>query len=50
MKNGVVKDERIHQAAHGSDLRAAFDALLMGKPPVELQVLRLGCNIKSRES
>ena len=48
-KNGVMKDERIHQAAHGADLRAAFDALLEGKPPVSPQVPSLGCNIKWRE-
>lgn len=47
-KSGLVKDERIHQAAHGADLRAAFDALLVGKPPVDPQMASLGCNIKWR--
>lgn len=49
-KNGVVQDERIHQAAHGADLRAACDALLAGRSPLEPQVPSLGCNIKWRES
>ncbi len=30
----------------GSDLRAAIDALLAGKPPVTEQIPSLGCNIK----
>ncbi len=49
-KSGVVKDERVHQAAHGADLRAAFDALFKGKPPVDPQIPSLGCNIKWREA
>lgn len=48
-KNGVVKDERIHQSAHGADLRAAYEALIAGEPPVQPQVPSLGCNIKWRE-
>jgi peroxiredoxin len=32
----------------GSDLRAALDALLAGKPPPEKQVPSIGCNIKWR--
>lgn len=32
--------------AHGSDLRAALDALLAGKPPIEPQHPSMGCNIK----
>ena len=32
----------------GSDLRAAMDALLAGKPPPERQVPSMGCNIKWR--
>ena len=45
---GVVKNERIHQAAHGSDLRRAMDALLAGDPPLPNQRPGLGCNIKWR--
>ncbi|MGI4853762.1 MAG: thioredoxin family protein [Janthinobacterium lividum] len=48
-RNGVVKDERIHQAARGSDLRLAIEALLAGKPPVAPQIPSLGCNIKWRD-
>lgn len=48
-KNGVVKDERIHQAADGADLRAAIDALLAGKPTITPQIPSLGCNIKWRD-
>jgi peroxiredoxin len=32
----------------GSDLRAALDAVLTGKPPAEKQIPSLGCNIKWR--
>ena len=32
----------------GSDLRAALDAVLGGKPPAEKQIPSLGCNIKWR--
>lgn len=46
--NGVIKDERIHQAAHGSGLRSAIEALLAGRPPLEVQTPSLGCNIKWR--
>lgn len=45
---GVVKDERIHQAAHGGDLRRAIQALLAGQPPIAEQRPGLGCNIKWR--
>ena len=45
---GVIKDERIHQTAHGGDLRRAFDALLAGDPPLANQHPGLGCNIKWR--
>lgn len=48
--NGVIKDERIHQAANGSDLRAAIEALLSGAPPLSVQTPSLGCNIKWREN
>jgi hypothetical protein len=30
----------------GSDLRRAVEALPAGKPPLDLQVPSLGCNIK----
>jgi hypothetical protein len=33
----------------GSDLRAALDAVLAGKPTPEKQVPSIGCNIKWRE-
>lgn len=46
--NGVIKDNRIHQAAHGADLRAAIEALLAGAPPLAEQTPSLGCNIKWR--
>ncbi|GAA3747555.1 thioredoxin family protein [Terriglobus aquaticus] len=46
---GVVKDERIHQAAHGGDLRRALGALLAGEPPLQDQRPGLGCNIKWRD-
>lgn len=45
---GVLKDQRIHQAANGDDLRRAFDALLAGQPPLADQRAGLGCNIKWR--
>ena len=32
----------------GSDLRAALDAVLAGKPPMEKQIPSIGCNIKWR--
>lgn len=47
-KAGIVKDERIHQPAHGGDLRRAFDALLAGAAPLAEQRPGLGCNIKWR--
>lgn len=34
--------------ATGKDLRAAADALLAGRPPLEPQVASIGCNIKWR--
>ena len=43
---GVVKDDRIHQQAHGADLRRAIENLLAGKPPLGQQTPCLGCNIK----
>lgn len=46
--SGVVKDERIHQPAHGGDLRHAIDALLAGNGPLAEQRPGLGCNIKWR--
>lgn len=46
---GVVKDERIHQAAHGADLRRAFEALIAWQPPLAEQRASLGCNIKWRD-
>ena len=45
---GVVKDARVHQAAHGADLRRAFEALLGGEGPLAEQRVSLGCNIKWR--
>lgn len=45
---GLEKHERIHQAAHGSDLRRAIDALLAGEPVLSEQKPSLGCNIKWR--
>ncbi len=48
--NFVQYDERIHQAAHGANLRAAVEALRSGKPPLELQRPSLGCNIKWRSA
>jgi hypothetical protein len=30
----------------GQDLRAAIDALLAGRPPIDDQIPSLGCNIK----
>ena len=47
---GVVKDDRIHQAAHGADLRRAMEALVAGQPPLTSQTPSLGCNIKWREN
>ena len=44
--NGVPKDDRIHQPAHGADLRAAIHALLTNHPPITPQTPSLGCNIK----
>ena len=43
---GVIKDARIHQQAHGSDLRLAMENMIAGKPPLEQQTPCLGCNIK----
>ena len=45
---GVTRDERIHQGAHGGDLRRAIEALLADKPPLAEQRPGLGCNIKWR--
>ncbi len=45
---GVIRDDRIHQAAHGEDLRRALEAVLAGKPPLAVQRPGLGCNIKWR--
>ncbi len=45
---GLVKDNRIHRAAYGGDLRRAIDALLAGEPPLAEQRPGLGCNIKWR--
>ena len=45
---GVTKDERIHQAAHGGDLRRAIKGLLACDPPLAEQRPGLGCNIKWR--
>ena len=45
---GVKKDKRIHQSAHGGDLRAAVEAMMAGKPPLDIQRPGLGCNIKWR--
>ena len=38
----------IHQAANGSDLRRAMQALVAGQPPLQEQRPSLGCNIKWR--
>ena len=46
---GVVKDERIHQDAHGADLRRALEAVVAEAPPLQEQRACLGCNIKWRE-
>ncbi len=45
---GVVKDEQVHQAAHGADLRRAMEALVAGAAPLVEQRACLGCNIKWR--
>ena len=45
---GVVKDPRIHQSAHGADLRRAIETLVSGQPPFADQRACLGCNIKWR--
>ena len=45
---GVTRDARIHQKAHGGDLRRAIEALLAGEPPLTEQRPGLGCNIKWR--
>ncbi len=45
---GIVQDSRIHQPAHGLDLRRAFDNLIAGQPPLPEQRACLGCNIKWR--
>ncbi len=47
-KAGIVKDDRIHQAAHGSDLRNAIENMLAGNAPLAAQTPCLGCNIKWR--
>lgn len=47
--NGVPKDNRIHQPAHGADLRTGIHALLTNQPPLTQQIPSLGCNIKWRE-
>ena len=46
--NGLPKDNRIHQPAHGADLQAAIHALLTNQPPLTGQTPSLGCNIKWR--
>ncbi len=45
---GTAKDPRIHQPAHGADLRRALEALLANQPPLSDQRPCLGCNIKWR--
>lgn len=45
---GTAKDARVHQAAHGGDLRRALDAMLTGEGRLENQRVSLGCNIKWR--
>ena len=45
---GVAREARIHQAAHGADLRRALEALVAGHPPLADQRACLGCNIKWR--
>ncbi len=47
---GIIKDDRIHQPAHGADLRHAITNMLAGKPPLTTQTPCLGCNIKRREA
>ncbi len=47
-KNGILKDARIHQPAHGASLRQAIEALLADAPPLATQTPSLGCNIKWR--
>ena len=47
---GVLKDDYIHIAAHGNDLRRAVEALVSGAPPLSPQQACLGCNIKWREA
>ena len=37
---------RIQRSATGEDLRAAIDAALAGKPPLQDQRPSIGCNIK----
>ncbi len=44
--SGITKDPRIHQPAHGADLRSAIEALLADAPPLATQTPSLGCNIK----
>jgi hypothetical protein len=46
---GIERHPEIHIAAHGADLETAFKALIAGEPPIEPQMLSLGCNIKWRE-
>jgi hypothetical protein len=46
---GIEPNPEIHIEAHGSDLEAAFKALIAGAPPIASQTLSLGCNIKWRE-